>query len=63
MQEVKSEANAEPLIVDLKNGRLAELIGKFPDYPCLRDRHPEAIERFINSYNAALTALKQEILP
>ena len=56
-----TEAPSETLIEALNKGKLQALISKFPIYPCISERHPEAIERFINAYTITLQELKQTI--
>jgi hypothetical protein len=41
--------------------RIKELVGKFPSYPCIAERHPQKIEDFIATYNAVLTEVKAAV--
>lgn len=56
------EPKTEEALMDaLQKGKLQALISKFPIYPCISERHPEVIERFINAYTITLQELKQTI--
>ena len=45
----------------ISKDRVKQLMSKFPEYPCIAERHPERIEKFIADYNAALKEAKAAV--
>lgn len=45
----------------IAKNRIQQLVGKFPSYPCIAERHPQKIEDFITAYNQALAEVKAAV--
>jgi len=55
------ESMPEPAVEVPAKPTVKELAGKFQDYPCLADRHPQKIEDWVANYTAAKKALQEAV--